>query len=50
MDGKLMLAKYLLKNAKVLEMMQVLTDEDAIKDLVSSFPRASPTCELTFNQ
>ncbi|CAJ2639303.1 unnamed protein product [Trifolium pratense] len=49
LQGELQLARYILKNARVLQTMRISTiGEPEIKDLLSSFPRASSSCKLTF--
>ncbi|GAU38446.1 hypothetical protein TSUD_151690 [Trifolium subterraneum] len=49
LQSELQLARYILKNARVLQTMRICTiGEPEIKELLSSFPRASSSCKLTF--
>ncbi|MCH84842.1 F-box/RNI/FBD-like domain protein, partial [Trifolium medium] len=48
LQGELLLAKYILKNAKVLQTMRIWNwGQPNIKKLLSTCPRASATCRLT---
>jgi len=49
LQGELQLAKYILKNARVLQTMKICyIGQPEIERLLSSCPRASSTCQLTF--
>jgi hypothetical protein len=49
LQGELRLARYILKNAKVLQTMRIDTiGQPGIEEIISSFPRASSLCKLTF--
>jgi hypothetical protein len=48
LQGEVKLAKYILKNARVLQTMDIINIGQAnIKRLISLCPRASATCKLT---
>ncbi|KAK2414076.1 hypothetical protein QL285_036711 [Trifolium repens] len=50
LQGELQLARYILKNAKVLQNMIIWNlGQPEIYSLLSSCPTASPTCKLTFH-
>jgi hypothetical protein len=44
------MAKYILKTAKVLQTMRIdiIGQQPGLEELLSSFPRASSLCKLTF--
>ncbi|KAK2441759.1 FBD-associated F-box protein [Trifolium repens] len=50
LQGELRLARYILKNAKVLQTMRIDTigQQPGLEELLSSFPRASSLCKFTF--
>ncbi|RHN45198.1 putative FBD domain, leucine-rich repeat domain, L domain-containing protein [Medicago truncatula] len=51
LQAKLMLARYILKNARVLQTMTISNrGQPEIKGLLSSCPRASATCKLKFQR
>jgi len=49
-QGELLVARYILKNARVLQTMTVWDNEHPeVERILSSCPRASSTFQLTFN-
>jgi len=49
-QGELLVARYILKNARVLQTMTVWDNEHPeVESILSSCPTASLTCQLTFN-
>ncbi|KAK2387729.1 FBD-associated F-box protein [Trifolium repens] len=50
LQGELRMARYILKTAKVLQTMRIdiIGQQPGLEELLSSFPRASSLCKLTF--